>query len=83
VAFSLMLAAILRSGGWRGLLPRGEVAEVPEECPDEQLVAKPRPVLRGVTVPPADGSHDKLPEDKPTEDAFWAIAKTAGIEADR
>jgi len=33
-AFSLMLAAILRTGGWRGLLPRGEVAEVPEdECP--------------------------------------------------
>lgn len=26
------------------------------------------------------GAHDSLPEDKATDTAFWALAKTAGIE---
>lgn len=46
---------------------------------DELAVAR----ASGVTVPPADGSHDSLPEDKETDEAFWAVAKRVGIEVDR
>jgi hypothetical protein len=58
---------------------RGEEAGVPEERDDETAVAR----SVGVTVPHLDGSHESLPEDKETEAAFWALAKTAGIEVER
>jgi hypothetical protein len=61
------------------LSSRGEEAGVPEERDDEMAVAR----SVGVTVPDVDGSHESLPEDKETEAAFWALAKTAGIEVER
>jgi hypothetical protein len=61
------------------LSSRGEEAEVPEERDDEMAVAR----CVGVTVPDVDGSHESLPEDKETDAVFWALAKTAGIGADR
>jgi hypothetical protein len=61
------------------LSSRGEEAGVPEERDDEMAVAR----SVGVTVPDVDGSHESLPEDKETEAALWALAKTAGIEVQR
>jgi hypothetical protein len=56
-----------------------EAAAEAQERDDEMAVAH----AAGVTVPAVDGSHESLPEDKETDAAFWALAKTAGIEVDR
>jgi hypothetical protein len=83
VAVSLLVLCTAVRGCWVGsrsvLSSRGEVAEAPPVRGDEMAVAD----AVGVTAPPADGSHDDLPADRATDAVFWALAKTAGIGADR
>jgi hypothetical protein len=83
VAVSLLILCAAVRWCWVGsrsvLSSRGEVAEAPPVCGDEMAVAR----AVGVTAPPADGAHDDLPADRATDAVFWALAKTAGIGADR
>jgi hypothetical protein len=87
---ALMYLAIAGLSVWfvvkkavRALRGRGEESGVPERV--AEIRARSREILaaQGLTVPACDGSHDALPADKATDAAFWNLAKTIGIEADR